>query len=67
MEKTITFLGVESIQYVFTEGEVAEALMEKYQIKHSYDCEFAFYEPFDEKPARAVLVIRYTKPVEEKI
>ena len=61
MEKTIKYRGLESVCYKFTKGEVQEALMKAYEIKHVLGggIEFDFEEDKNGNTIGAYLNITY--------
>ena len=68
MKKTITYLGIEQVQYLFDKKEILEALMQRWEIPNSYDREFYLSEGSEDEPAYAELIIKYAsvKDNEEK-
>ena len=64
MEKTITYLGIEKVNYIFTEHEILLALREKFKIKASYDYEFNLCEAYEDEPPFAELIIKYPRKVD---
>ena len=61
MEKTITYLGIESVHYIFSEEDILLALMEKFRIKDSYNYEFNLCEGYEDQKPYAELVIKYPR------
>ena len=65
MEKTVTYLGIESVTYKFTEGEILLALRERHKIPATYDYTFELYEGYEDEKPRAELTVRYPVSAEE--
>ncbi len=61
MEKTVTYLGIEKVEYKFTDLEILLALREKYKIPASDDYIFEMYEEYDGVRQYAELTIKYPR------
>ncbi len=66
MKKIITFLGVEKVVYEFDLIDIRKALSKYFDIEPSNDYEFDVYERYDNIPAGASLVIKYSTPAANK-
>ena len=63
MKKTVTYLGVKQVSYVFSENEILLALREHFKIKASDDYEFNLCEVYGNMRPFAELTIKYPKAV----
>ena len=66
MKKTINYLGIEKVVYEFDLTDIHKALLKYFNIEPSNDYEFDVYEDYDDTPAGASLVVKYSKKMDNQ-
>jgi len=66
VKKTVTYLGIDQINYKFSKYDILEALAQKWKIKLDARYEFDLFEGYEDEKPYAELVIWYPKEKEQE-